>query len=155
MSTVITGMDVWTVAGRGLAGLERLLNAPDSTFSSPAPYPTEGLNRPLCAVIPDLERDRPAETLLKETVAGALRQAGLEYPPPGTGLVVGTSSGNLSGPWERWHRAVLDNQPRSEEGCGRDAPTQTLELSGPRATVSLACASGTACAKNPRIRSSA
>ncbi len=148
MNLAITGVGVVSAAGRGLEPLLRLLDEGGDAFSDAPPYDAEGLDRPRCAALAGLGRDRPAETLLRSAATEALAQAGLSRPPAAAGLVVGTSSGNISGPWERWHRAVLADRPASEAGCGRDAPTLTLRrelgLSGPCTTMSVACASGTA-----------
>ena len=126
MKLVITGMGVLTAAGRGVEPLFDLLRSGGNAFSPVPPYPADGLSRPLCAAAAGLERDRPAEALLAVATADALAQAGLEAVPSGSGLVVGTSSGNISGPWERWHRALLEGRELPEEGCGRDAPTRAL-----------------------------
>ncbi len=148
MNLVITGVGVVSAAGAGLEPLLALLDRSRDAFSAVPPYPSEGLSRPRCAPVPGLERQRPAETLLLDAAAQALAQAGCPRPPRGTGLVIGTSSGNISGPWERWHRATLEGERASEHGCGRDAPTlllrEQLGLEGPCTTMSVACASGTA-----------
>lgn len=148
MNLVITGVGVVTAAGQGLEPLLRLLDAGGDAFSDAPPYGAVGLSRPRCAALAGLDRDRPAETLLLDAAGQALAQAGLSVPPSGAGLIIGTSSGNISGPWERWHRAVLEGLDASEAGCGRDAPTlklrDTLGLAGPCTTMSVACASGTA-----------
>ncbi len=147
MSPVVTGVGVITAAGRGLEPLLALLEARGDAFSERPPYEAEGLSRPRCAVVPGLSRERPAEELLRAAAHDALVAAGLGAAPAGAGLVAGTSSGNISGPWERWHRASLAGEPASEEGCGRDTPTDLLArelgLEGPVATLSIACASGT------------
>lgn len=146
---VITGYHAWTAAGDGLDVLGDLLDRRGHAFHRPPPYPAEGLTRPLGAFVEDLERDRPAETLLLHAVRQALADARLDPASSRVGLVAGTSTGNVSGPWERWHRAVVEGrEPGPEDGCGRDGPTvhvaRILGLSGPRATLSVACASGTA-----------
>ncbi|MBW1881565.1 MAG: hypothetical protein JRJ84_24670, partial [Deltaproteobacteria bacterium] len=148
MTLVVTGMGAWTAAGRGVQPLRSLLHRREHAFSERPPYPHEGLGSPWCGIAPGLERERPAETLLLAVANDALVQAGLTAPLPAMGLVVGTTSGNISGPWERWHRDVLSGKTSSETGCGREAPTLRLAaklgLTGPVATLSLACASGTA-----------
>ncbi len=148
MKLIITGVGVVSAAGRGLVPLLGLLDAGGDAFADAPPYPGEGLSRPRCAPVAGLERQRPAETLLLDAAGQALAQAGLDGVPVGAGLIIGTSSGNISGPWERWHRGELAGQPVSEQGCGRDAPTLALAaalgLEGPCATISVACASGTA-----------
>ncbi|MFH1464495.1 MAG: beta-ketoacyl synthase N-terminal-like domain-containing protein [Pseudomonadota bacterium] len=148
MNLVITGLGVWTAAGRGLAPLVELLHRGGDTFTATPPYPAEGLKPPLCAIAAHLDRDRPAEALLAGAAEEALAQAGLAPSEGRVGLVAGTSTGDLSGPWERWHRATLAGEPASEEGCGRGGPTDVLVrdlgLAGPVTTLSVACASGTA-----------
>lgn len=148
MKLVITGVGVVTAAGRGLDPLLRLLASGGDALVDQPPYAAEGLSCPRCASAPGLERQRPGEALLVDAAAQALAAAGLSRPPAAAGLVIGTSSGNISGPWERWHRATLAGQPASEDGCGRDAPTlalaASLGLGGPSTTMSVACASGTA-----------
>ncbi len=146
-SLVIVGLSAWTAAG-DVAGLAAAVEAGEHRFSAAPPYPSEGLSNPRAGQIDGLDRDRPAEALLEHVVRDALAEAG---PHSGsTGLVVGTSSGNVCGPWERWHRAFLagDATEADEAGTGRDAPTtyvaRTLGIEGPVATVSVACVSGTA-----------
>ncbi len=149
MSALITGMDAWTAAGRGAEPLAELLARRGHAIAGAPPYGAEGLRCPQCARIDDLDRERPAEALLRAVARRALRQAGLWPPPRGLGLVVGTTSGNICGPWERWHAAQVAGRAAGEErGLGRDGPTRALArelgLQGPQATLSLACASGTA-----------
>jgi 3-oxoacyl-[acyl-carrier-protein] synthase-1/3-oxoacyl-[acyl-carrier-protein] synthase II len=64
------------------------------------------------------------------------------------GFVVGTSSGNICGPFESWHRRHLGGEAVEPEGCSRATPTlevaRKLGFSGPVSTLSVACASGTA-----------
>jgi 3-oxoacyl-(acyl-carrier-protein) synthase len=148
VNLVISGVGVVSAAGVGLGPLLALLDRGGDAFAATPPYPCEGLSRPRCAPVPGLGRQRPAEALLMDAASQALAQAGCPRPPAGAGLVIGTSSGNISGPWERWHRAVLAGEAADERGCGRDAPTLVLRdrlgLEGPCTTMSVACASGTA-----------
>jgi len=146
---VITGVGVWTSAGRGAAHLLQALQDRRPAFDAPAPYGTDGLKQPRCGIIPELDRTAPAEDLLLAVARDALAQAELAVDPARTGLVIGTTSGNISGPWERWHRDALAGDADADEtGTGRDAPTlrlaRELALTGPVTTVSVACASGTA-----------
>lgn len=137
------------MAARSAAGdldaLVDLVERGGQAFSEVPPYPADGLANPACGRVPGLDRDRPAESLLHEVVRDALAGAG---PGGRTGLVVGTASGGLCGPWERWHRAILAGGQADPSGTGRDDPTQAvaarLQLDGPVLTVSLACVSGTA-----------
>ena len=139
-AVVITGTAVRSSAGRLEELFELLLQGGHAIAEQP-PYASEGLAQPRCAVIRGLDRQRPAEVLLREVVQQVVSD------PARTGLVVGTSSGNISGPWEAWHRAVLAGQEASEAGTWRQSPTERIaaELGLARhTTVSVACASGTA-----------
>jgi len=141
MKHVITGIGCVTAAGRGTGALPSGLGG--TAFSEQPPYEAEGLYAPRCGRV-DVDRHRPAEALLREAVTEALGQARFEGR---LGLVVGTSSGNICGPWERWHRAHLAGEPADEAGTWRQDPTRVLaeEVGAARhATVSVACASGTA-----------
>lgn len=147
---VVTGLGVWTSAGRGVQALAEALEARRPCFSPAPPYDGSKLTQPRCGVAPGLERDRAAETLLAGVIKDALAEAGRDSV--GVGLVAATSSGNVCGPWEAWHRAKIagGNDPANtpdESKTGRDTPTQVvaerLGLTGPTATVSIACASGT------------
>ncbi len=146
MSAAVVGIAVRCAAG-DLAALRALLSTGGDAFASAPPYPSAGLANAACGLVAEVSRRAPAEDLLEEVVRAALAQAA---PPPDAriALVVGTSSGNVSGPWERWHRATLDGRAADEEGTGRDAPTlrvaAALGLSGPTATLCAACVSGTA-----------
>lgn len=145
MSFPISGVAVRTAAG-DLDGVWASLAAPAGAFGPP-PYPTEGLANPSVASVAGLDRDAPAEALLEEVVAKALGEADLPDDAV-VGLVVGTSSGNVCGPWERWHRAVLAGEEADESRGGRDVPTlraaARFGLRGPVATVSAVCVSGAA-----------
>lgn len=156
MRVAVTGVALWTASGWGVAPLMADLDRGTPRFRDfpPCPWPWGGLPRPACAIAPGLGHDvadRPAERMLEAVVRGALGRAGVGpggVGPGDVGLVVGTSSGNLCGPWEAWHRRRLEGRPSPEAGLGRDGPTQAvadrLGLGGPRRTVSVACASGTA-----------
>lgn len=139
---VITKTAVRCAAG-DLQALMQVLDQGGHALSEAPPYDAEGLSQPRCAVVAGLDRERPAEDLLRSVVG----ELALGLDPARTGLVVGTSSGNISGPWERWHRAVLAGDPGDEQGTWRQSPTQVVarELGLARhTTVSVACASGTA-----------
>lgn len=144
MRIIVTGASVWTAAG-DLEDLAASVSTGQRNFTDTPPYDTDGLKNPRVGQIAELSRDRPAEVLLETVVEQALAEAG---PRQGrTGLVVGTSSGNICGPWERWHRAVLDGSEADEAGTGRDGPTRVVaEAFGlaPATTLSVACVSGTA-----------
>ncbi len=142
---MITGVAAWTAAGRGVDALSALLSERGTAFSEAPPYAAEGLSTARCARIAGLDRRRPAAALLVETVRSALAQAGLSGSS--AGLVVGTSSGDICGPWEDWHRAALAGDVRDEVEGPRQAITDSgAALLGlaPATTVSIACASGTA-----------
>ena len=141
MRLAITGLGCISSAGRGARPLlDRLGQA---ALTGDAPYATGGLSNPAGGFVRGIDRDRPAELLLASAVRDALAQAGV-----GTAsLVVGTSSGNISGPWERWHQAALSGEPTRAEDLDRAAPTRRLaEAIGASeaVTLSVACASGTA-----------
>lgn len=124
-------------------GLWALLQAGGHAVSDSPPYPTDRLSN-LRVGLATTDRMWPARTLLLDVVTRALGV----LPRAGTGLIVGTSSGNLTGPWERWHVAHRAGEAVSEAGTGRDDTAlqvaAALELSGPVATLSTACTSGTA-----------
>lgn len=142
----LTGWSSWTAAG-DTRDLARVLAEQRWCFGSP-PYPSEGLSNPRCGRIAELARQVPAEVLLERVVREAMEEAGVD--PARTGLVVGTSSGNICGPFERWHRAVLAGEEASDADIDRDATCRAvvarLGLGGPAVTVSVACVSGTAVA---------
>lgn len=146
MSLPVLGVAARTAAG-DLSALWDLLAAEGSAFATEPPYDPEGLSNPACARVAGLSRGAPAEALLEEVVAAALAEA--ELPEDAVvGLVCGTSSGSVCGPWERWHRAVLAGSPASDKGTGRDDPARRvaarLRLAGPVTTLSTVCVSGTA-----------
>lgn len=143
MRIAVTGLGAISAAGRGPAAVVEALRTGVAP-STAAPYPTEGLGNPRAAVVAPLDRARPAEALLALAVGDALAQASRDRAD----LVVGTSSGNMSGPWERWHRAATRGEPADRAGTGRDdtarAVADRLDLGGRVTTLSVACASGTA-----------
>ncbi len=145
MNLALRATSTWTAAGRGAAAILDRLQRRRPAFRPVPPYPADGLDPALCAPVADLDRERPAHALLRTVVAEALARAAL---PAGTrvGLVAGTTSGDISGPWERWHRAVLAGEEAGPEPS-RDGPVRDVarELGlAPTATVSVACASSTA-----------
>jgi 3-oxoacyl-[acyl-carrier-protein] synthase II len=150
MNLVITGQDVLTAAGRGVPAIVELLHSREHAFREHPPYESAGLTSPQCAIVADLDRGQPACAALRAVVQAALAEAQLDpqTASASVGLVVGTTSGNISGPWEAWHRAKMIGEDADERGTGRESPTQQvaqeLGLTGPTATVSVACASGTA-----------
>lgn len=140
----VTGIGARCAAG-DVNALLALLDAGVDAFTATPPYPSEGLVNPACGVVSGLDRERPAEALLADAVQQALDDAGAGST--GAGLVVGTASGGLCGPWERWHRAVLAGRSSDPDGTGRDDPARAiarrLGFTGPVLTVSTACTSGT------------
>ncbi len=104
------------------------------------PWRGEGLPELRCGVVPDLDRTRPAEALLR----AALADAALPPLPPETGLIYATTTGGIAGAWER-ARATGEAPP---PGASRQGPGEALYaqlgLRGPLACLSVACASGTA-----------
>lgn len=158
MRFAVTGVGALSAAGRGAGAVLDRADAGETAIGGGARYPTDGLTNPRGGFVRgrDAEAlgldDRPAEALLLAAVSEALSDA-LSAAALGEariGLVVGTSSGNLCGPWERWHRAVLAGEvpPFDEAIGGREAPGRAiadrLGLRGPTACLSVACASGTA-----------
>ncbi|MEQ1508041.1 MAG: beta-ketoacyl synthase N-terminal-like domain-containing protein, partial [Myxococcota bacterium] len=148
MRIAITGVGVWSAAGTGPAAILDRLDAGAPALSGEPPYPVAGLTNPRAGIVAGLDRIRPAEALLQRVVADALADAALAPSPDPVALVVGTASGGRCGPWERWHRAILDGGTGDPRGIGRDDPTRAvadaLGLRGRAATLSVACASGTA-----------
>jgi len=137
---VLTDARVVCAAG-DLEALVALLQRGGHAISEQPPYPSEGLDQPRCAVVDGLDRERPAEDLLRRVVAPLVKDGAR------TGLIVGTSSGNICGPWEAWHRAHLAGEEADESGTWRQDPTVVVadELGIQKhTTVSVACASGTA-----------
>ena len=141
----VAGMSVWSSAGN-LAALQDALAERAPALDGSPPYNADGLVNPRCGRT-EVPRARPAEALLEAVVAEALARSALP-PTLRVGLVVGTSSGNVCGAWEAWHRAFLAGEAVEESAdLGRDAPTdlvaQRHQLS-PSLTLSNACISGTA-----------
>ncbi|MBK9648859.1 MAG: hypothetical protein IPO67_27535 [Deltaproteobacteria bacterium] len=118
----VLGVGLATAAGRGWAALKAALED----------------GRPLPS--PDLS----AEALLFE----ALEDMNLGPLPQDAGLIFATASGALAGDWARWHVEALAGAPSPPPSRPRQAPGDALAarlgVLGPRANVSLACASGTA-----------
>jgi 3-oxoacyl-[acyl-carrier-protein] synthase II len=145
MTIAVTGLGGVCAAGRGLEALRTLLCAGGHALSPASKWPTEGLTNPCTGQVEGLG-DQPAVELLQMAVSDALQQS--QIPVDQAGLIVGTSSGGISGPWERWHRAELEGGQGDEASGARDAPTtavaSALGLGGPTRTVSTACTSGTA-----------
>jgi 3-oxoacyl-(acyl-carrier-protein) synthase len=119
---VVQAIGLATAAGRGWAALKDALEA-----GRPLPPP-----------------ERSAEALLLE----ALEDAALAPLPQDAGLIFATASGGLGDDWAPWHTTALAGdaspppaRPRLAPG---DALAARLGVLGPRANVSLACASGTA-----------
>ncbi|GDX80142.1 hypothetical protein LBMAG42_19530 [Deltaproteobacteria bacterium] len=130
MNVVITRMDAWTAAGRGV---ERLLDA--VCVGRPLQRELGGFPAPIAALPEEVD----VTTLLREVVAGVLPTAGAGR----VGLVVGTTSGAISGGFEAWMRR---GAKPAEELRWRSAPA--LAVAGalglaPVTTVSVACASST------------
>jgi 3-oxoacyl-(acyl-carrier-protein) synthase len=138
---VITAVAARTAAG-DVHDLVALLRSGGNAASVDAPYPTEGLKPGRGAWVSGLDRSQPARTLLQDVVGQVLQGRTLER----VGLVVGTSSGDISGPWERWHRAQLQGEDAGPEPGRHDPTVHVAERFGlaPACTVSVACASGTA-----------
>ncbi len=146
MTPVITGMGVRSpLASSPEALFDALVEGTADAWTHP-PYAGEGLANPLCAAMSGRRAASPATELLHQAVADALAHAGSPAAHR-VGLVVGTSSGDICGPWERWHQAAVAGSDPGPEPT-RDGPTRAvarqLGLGGPIATVSVACISSTA-----------
>jgi hypothetical protein len=103
---------------------------------TPVPWAAEGLRSPFAALAGHGE----AEDLLA-AVVGAVCPG--DSPVAPVGLVVATSSGAISGPFERWDRGGRVGP----EAPWRQLPTERVAARfglAPATTLSVACASGTA-----------
>lgn len=132
MNPWITRAEAWTAAGRGLAPLAEAV-ARGEPLARPVPWAAPGLRAPFAALLPERVDVR---TMLEEVVRAVLPAA-----PGRCGLVVGSSSGFVSGGFERWHREG------GVERAWRQAPALDVAARlhlDPVCTVSIACASGTA-----------
>lgn len=130
MRVVVTRMDAWTAAGRGVECLIDALVVGQSLSRQ-----LEGYSAPVASIPEAVD----AETLLAEVVAGVLpRHKGR------VGLVVATTSGAISGAFEAWMRR---GAPAGEERGWRAEPGRAVARRlglDPVLTISVACASGTA-----------
>lgn len=129
MTPWITRVDAWSAAGRGVGALADAMAAGRS-LARPVPWDQPGLRSPFACLA-----DAPsAEVLLDEVVRGVLP------PEGGCGLVVATTSGAITGEFERWHAGG-----GGLEQAWRQAPTRRVAARhglAPATTVSVACASG-------------
>ncbi|HNH47549.1 MAG TPA: beta-ketoacyl synthase N-terminal-like domain-containing protein, partial [Myxococcota bacterium] len=135
MTPWITRMAAWSAAGWGVEPLTEALRRGEPLLR-PVPYVAAGLRSPFACLLP--QRVEAAE-LLEALVTQVLPPL-----PSRCGLVVATSSGAISGGFERWHAARVGGAPLSEHAW-RQEPGQKLarELGlAPHTTVSVACASG-------------
>ena len=129
MTPWITRVEAVTAAGRGLERLSDALAA-GVPLSRPVPYATADLGSPFAALA-----GLPTATELLDEVVRAI------VPDAPCGLVVGTASGAISGPFEAWRTSG------GEEQAWRQWPTAVVaQRNGlqPHLTVSVACASSTA-----------
>lgn len=140
---MFTAVGVCTAAGGGVGFLEQALVGPRQWLRE-LPYPPGGLQVTTCAVVPGIRREQPAAALLQ----AAIDDAALPALPPGAGLVLATASGGRAGAWEAWHAAHPEGPWPGPPAGERQGPlawlAERLGLRGPRAAVSLACASGLA-----------
>ncbi|MFZ5482185.1 MAG: beta-ketoacyl synthase N-terminal-like domain-containing protein [Myxococcota bacterium] len=130
MNPVITRMEAISACGRGVGALADGLAAGRARVRA-VPWASEALRSPFAALAGLGE----AEELL-DAVVSAVRPA-----EGACGLVVATSSGAITGAFERWHRHG------GEEEAWRQAPTRRVAARhglAPHTTLSVACASGSA-----------
>lgn len=136
MTPWITRIAAWSAAGRGVQALVDALER-GLPLRAPVPYALPGLPSPFAA----LTGAGSASELLGAVVEEVLP------PERPCGLVVATSSGDISGPFERWHRALVRGEPSGPEQPWRQAPARAIAARHglwPNTTVSVACASGAA-----------
>ena len=131
MTPWVTRIHAITAAGHGVEALVEAVAA-GRPLLRPAPYAVEGLRSPFGA----FAGAGQAKELLDSVVNAVLPAEG------DCGLVVGTTSGAISGPFERWHRGG-----GGEEQAWRQEPARWVASRRglkPVTTVSVACASGAA-----------
>ncbi|MDP2305994.1 MAG: beta-ketoacyl synthase N-terminal-like domain-containing protein [Pseudomonadota bacterium] len=119
-------------------GVDALVDAVVSgrSLARPVPWATEALRSPFAA----LANAGSAEDMLLSVVESVA-------PGEGAGLVVATSSGAISGPFEAWHRDTRASGHPAETWAWRQLPTARVAARlglAPHRTLSVACASGTA-----------
>lgn len=132
MSPWITRLSAWSAAGFGVERLVEALCA-GAPLARPVPYDQPGLRSPLAA----LTGAADATELLDAVVAEVLPAEG------DCGLVVATTSGDISGAFEAWDRGGR----LTPERLWRQDPTEAVGARrglAPRTTLSVACASGAA-----------
>jgi hypothetical protein len=131
----ITRMEAVSAAGFGVDALVDAVAAGRS-LARPVPWASPALRSPFAA----LAGAGDAEAMLL-AVVGAVR------PDEPCGLVVATSSGAISGPFERWHAGAHAAGAPTDTWGWRQAPTNRVAARlglAPATTLSVACASGTA-----------
>jgi hypothetical protein len=131
----ITRMEAVSAAGWGVEALVDAVAAGRS-LACPVPWASPALRSPFAA----LAHAGDAEAMLL-AVAEAVR------PAEACGLVVATSSGAISGPFERWHAGAHAAGAPTDTWGWRQAPTLHVAARlglAPATTLSVACASGTA-----------
>lgn len=140
MTPWITRMDAVSAAGHGVEALVDAVVAGRS-LATPVPWAADGLRAPFAA----LAHAGGAEAMLLAVVESVRPAEG--QGAGATGLVVATSSGAISGPFERWHREVLAAGGPTGRSGWRQLPTERVAARfglTPATTLSVACASGTA-----------
>lgn len=133
MTPWITRAACWSAAGYGLGSLVDTAAAGRSRWS-PAPYAIAGLPSPFAALLDE-------RVSASDALARVVRDVLPDQRP--CGLVVATTSGDITGPFEAWFDAGAD--PAGER-LWRQQPALSLAPLGlaPLVTVSVACASGSA-----------
>lgn len=133
MTPWITRAACWSAAGYGLGPLVDAAAAGHSRWT-PAPYAVAGLPSPFAALLDE----RVSAT---DALARVVRDVLPDERP--CGLVVATTSGDITGPFEAWFDAGASP---AHERLWRQQPACSLAPLGlaPAVTVSVACASGSA-----------
>ncbi len=132
--TVVTRMEVWSAAGFGIQPLMDAVCAGRSLVR-PVSWDDGALRAPFAALC-----DGNSVHELLDAVVGSV----LPNDEGPIGLVVGTTSGEISGPFEAWVRA---GEPADQERRWRQDPVDRIALArrlAPHRTISVACASATA-----------
>lgn len=133
MTPWITRVACWSAAGYGLDALVDAAAA-GRACRREVPYAVPGLPSPFAALL-------DARVTATEALGRVVRDVLPDERP--CGLVVATTSGDVSGPFEAWHAAGAD--PDAERPW-RQQPALALAPLGlsPSVTLSVACASGSA-----------
>jgi 3-oxoacyl-[acyl-carrier-protein] synthase II len=130
----VTRMEAVSAAGAGVEALAAAITR-GHPLRSAVPWDTPGLKSPFAA----LAHGGSAEELLIRVVEAVA-------PPEGAALIVATSSGAISGDFERWHAEARASGAPLDVAGWRQGPTARVAArigAHDHATISVACASGT------------